>query len=56
MRKLVQNLGAAKINMLEKIGKRDTTETVEMQTEIRVITTKISFIKDHRKWKRCVMV
>src|SRR5689334_10681886 len=31
MRKFGQKFGAAKINMLEKIGKRDSTESAEMQ-------------------------
>ncbi len=31
-----RGLGAAKINVLEKMGKRETTETAEMQNEYRV--------------------
>lgn len=36
MKQLAQKFGAAKINVLEKMGKRDTTETEEMQNEARV--------------------
>ncbi len=42
MRKFGQKFGAAKINMLEKIGKRDTTESPEMQNEARVRVCSIS--------------
>jgi hypothetical protein len=36
IRKFGNRFGAAKINVLEKMGKRETTETEEMQVESRV--------------------
>lgn len=36
MRKFGLQFGAAKINIMEKMGKRDTTETIEMQHESKV--------------------
>jgi hypothetical protein len=36
MNKLAQKFGVARISVLEKIGKRDTTETEQMQNEAKV--------------------
>jgi ubiquitin len=37
MRKFGLQFGAAKINIMEKMGKRDTTETIEMQHESKKV-------------------
>lgn len=51
MRKFGRQLGAAKINVLEKMGKRESTETEEMANENRVTTRDILF-SHKRKWKK----
>jgi hypothetical protein len=56
MRKFGQKFGAAKINVLEKMGKRDTTESAEMQYEYKVsrdhIREEVKLIAQSRKLKK----